>query len=190
MIVGLVGKKRAGKDSVAARLVHHHDFARLAFADRLKAAAEDLDPLIPLPDGRIDHLSAVLHEATPRGWEGAKAVPAVREFLQDFGLGMRAHVADDVWIRPVVEEALRLSRTGRDVVVTDVRFLNEVAAIRSVGGIIVGVERPGLDDSDPHVSEHEWRLAGQEATVHNYGTLEDLGLSVDYLFRSVLSYRH
>lgn len=190
MIVGLVGKKRAGKDSVAARLVHHHDFARLAFADRLKAAAEDLDPLLPLPDGRIDHLSAVLHEATPRGWEGAKAVPAVREFLQDFGVTMRANIADDVWIRPVLSEAFRLSCAGRDVVITDVRFANEIQEVRSVGGLIVAVERPDLDDSDPHVSEHEWRSVTPDATVHNFGTLEDLGLSVDYIAGVIQALHH
>lgn len=187
-LLGLVGRKRSGKDTFASFLTQDHGFVRLAFADRLKDAALAVDPLIGKGDLRLsDYVGTV-------GWETAKAVPEVRRFLQELGVAVRLHVRADAWVAPVVEEANRLRAPGPDfidlpdgwmerttepgfpVVVTDVRFLNEVQAIRDAGGLIVRIDRPSLpDDGDAHVSEHEWRSVVPDFTVENRdGELDDL----------------
>jgi hypothetical protein len=66
------------------------------------------------------------------------------------------------------------------VVVTDVRYKNEVAAILARGGKVVRLHRPGLG---PANREEERSIAEIEATwalpvVANYGTPADLGQRV------------
>ena len=77
-LIGLVGKKRAGKDTVAATLVEGFGFVRYAFADPLKAASLAADPLVPIWGGH-HRLSVVVRVL---GWERAKENPEVRRFLQ------------------------------------------------------------------------------------------------------------
>jgi hypothetical protein len=149
MLVGLIGKKRSGKDTVAAYLVKEHGFIRVAFADALKEVAEWLNPLIPLPGGEIvrlrDHVARV-------GWEAAKENVEVRRVLQELGLAVR-NVSPGVWIRAAFAYADVELSAGQSVVVTDVRFPDEIVAIRERGGELWRVERPGSDRSDRHVSE-------------------------------------
>lgn len=69
---------------------------------------------------------------------------------------------------------------GGMVVCDDVRFENEVETIRSVGGVIVKVERAGLQAGD-HVSE---RFAfSVDHTVVNNGSIDDLFAKVDRLMK-------
>ena len=42
MMIGLVGQKMSGKDTVADHLFRPYSFSRYAFADKLKAVAMDL----------------------------------------------------------------------------------------------------------------------------------------------------
>ena len=64
------------------------------------------------------------------------------------------------------------------VVVTDVRFRNEILAIKSAGGVVIKVHRDrGSLDSDTHVSETEQHGVPAnffDAVFHNTGTLDCL----------------
>lgn len=174
-VIGLVGAKRSGKDSFASFLVARHGYQRLAFADRLKSVALAIDPSIRVPamPGAVPLSSVVRAD----GWEDAKELPDVRGFLQRLGTAVRDQLDARAWVEPVAEAAFR-SAFARDtpVVVTDVRFPNEVDALRDLGGLIVKIERPGQLQDDAHVSE---ALAWDDSlvpwlVVDNGGTLEDL----------------
>lgn len=181
-LIGLVGAKRSGKDTFAGLLAEEHGFRRLAFADRLKAVAYASDPLIPDPaTGLLASLGQIVRLSS---WETAKETPEVRRFLQNLGVAVRKHLGESAWIDPVIAEALTLRldgygslgeyAPGTPVVITDVRFPNEVDAIRNSGGVIVKVVRPGIVPDDAHVSE---ALAWDESlipwrTVVNNGTIE------------------
>lgn len=71
---------------------------------------------------------------------------------------MRDHVGHDAWLRAWFH---RWSDAGKPqhVVVPDVRFLNEAASLRARvltgNALLIRVTRPGLDQSDTHVSETE-----------------------------------
>lgn len=186
-LIGLVGAKRCGKDTVAASLVACHGFTRLAFADALKGAALATDPIVLSVENREDYGVGEyrLSEAvTDLGWEEAKEYPEVRGFLQRLGVAMRDHVDSDVWVNAVRDKARGLLSEGYGslgeyvpggrVVVTDVRFENEVRMIRDLDGIIVRVLRPGVDVSDAHVSEQLWKEVDADVEVVNDGTLADL----------------
>ncbi|UQA92854.1 deoxynucleotide monophosphate kinase family protein [Streptomyces halobius] len=177
--VALIGKARSGKDTVAAILGHQSAYSRLAFADELKAALIRLNPLVTscccyedyrLTDALEDH----------GGWEGAKALVEVRRLLQKYGQAIRDQ-DPEFWVRPVLAQARQGTEWNMPCVVTDVRYVNELAALREAGAVVVRVERPGAGlegDAGNHHSETELDGVTPDHVLHNGGTLAELQDSV------------
>lgn len=181
-LIGLVGKKRVGKDTAAGFLVKDHGFVRYAFADPLKATMLDLDPWIPegydLSGGHAyERLSVVVAGV---GWEAAKENGEVRRLLQAHGVAIRNHVDPDVWLRATMDKVVR---EDKPVVITDVRFPNEADAIEAAGGLLVRVVRAGAPNDDAHLSETALDSRECGALVVNDGSLESLRSAVWHLAR-------
>jgi hypothetical protein len=146
-IIGIAGAKRSGKNTIAeaiAGAIPRVDI--IAFADPLRAAAYGLDPIVGEHGLR---LSAVVESI---GWERAKEeYPEVRRTLQRLGTeGIRA-LDPDFWVDQF-HRAVDASE-AEVIVVPDVRFANEVEAVRDHDGLMVGVRRPGLPGGDTHATE-------------------------------------
>ena len=179
VLIGVLGLKRSGKDTFAERLVTEHGFTRFAFADALKAAAYDLNPIIPFVSAPT-HVNPPLRLAPyvdAVGWEKAKEHPEVRRLLQDFGVSVRDHIHPDAWVDAVARLAWDVSGP---VVVTDVRFPNEVAWVEEQGHT-VRVIRPGHDAKDSHISENAVNGTAVNFTVYNEGTIADLWAEADLI---------
>lgn len=177
-LVGLLGKKRAGKDSFAAELVDWHGFRRVAFADPLKATMLDLNPWLeptPMPGNFAPQRPIRLRlYVETLGWEYAKENPEVRRLLQVHGESIRRHTDPTLWVRTGLVKAEEIRAEGEPVAITDVRYPNEAEAIRAAGGALVRVVRPGLVSEDEHVSETALDDFPTDYTVTNDGTLDDL----------------
>lgn len=185
LLVGLIGYAQAGKDSVADQLIAWHGFTGVAFADRLKALAFDIDPIVEVES--MPNLAAPTDTPVPvaarpsdydehdpiHAWDVVKSKEEGRRFLQALGVAARDHLDVDVWVDAAMRD---VDEIDGPVVVTDVRFANEVRAIRERGGVIVQVHRPGVDAVNNHASEALARRAGQYAdyTLHNDMELADL----------------
>lgn len=174
-LVGLIGKKRVGKDTFAAVLVEEFGFARVAFADPLKEMALTIDPEVAIDSDTWEHLGVLVAQF---GWEGAKEEPGVRRFLQRLGDGVR-QFDPEFWVTAGMRQMWNLrghpaTAVGQPVVITDVRYPNEADAIREAGGILVRIERPGVDDGDTHASETALDDYLVDAIVENDGDLADL----------------
>lgn len=198
-VIGITGKKRAGKDSLADVLVSEFGFARLAFADPLKEAVLEADPFVEIvfPDGACgddeccgpsydyEEYLRISDLVDRYGWEQAKAFPDVRRLLQDFGQSIRA-IDPEFWVRATLDKIeFERARTwdGSVVktlpagfVVTDVRYINEADALRSRGAEIVRVVRPETQDGDAHESETEMDGYPVDLNILNTGTLGGLRL--------------
>lgn len=181
-LVGLIGKKRSGKDTFAGGLIAE-GFTRYAFADPLKEAALRLDPLIPLrtvadaalwPGNPLEvgagrATMRLAHLVALHGWEAAKEVAEVRRTLQEFGVTVR-EIDPEFWVRATLGRAVNDGRA----VITDVRFPNEAAAIRRRGGVLIRIVRPGLVSTDEHVSETALDDYDADVRFYNGDTAEDL----------------
>ena len=193
-LIGLMGRKRSGKDFTAAILGQRLGFRRFAFADAVRDFVLACDPLIG--DRTASKPLRVSDVVDAFGWETAKAHPEVRRTLQVYGMAARELDAD-FWIRPVLMEAARLRDEGHAVVITDVRFVNEVSAIVNDFGRLGFVSRPEvdalpLDEADAHPSE-AMAVSGLGRTFADYliintaggrGVAEFVGqVSADYLGR-------
>lgn len=185
-IVGLMGLKGSGKDTFAARLVLEHGFTRLAFADALKMFALDVDPIVDAAGHSGMRLSEVIDVV---GWDRAKnEYPEVRRLLQALGVAVREGIADDTWVDIVVRAALAIEGP---VVVTDVRFRNEVEWIERAKGALVRVVRTDQVNTDTHVSETELLYRRANFVVRAAkGDVARLYREADFLARSMGIARH
>lgn len=181
MIIGLMGYAREGKDSVADVLVKDFGFTRIAFADKLKEMALLIDP--PCPQGTPMSLKQTVEF---EGWESAKEYPDHRMFLQNLGVAARECLHPDVWIQAAFDDVSLM----KDVVIPDVRFLNEIKFVLShFDGHLLRVERPGHGPVNGHVSEHEWTSQAPEYTIHNDGDLDQLRRMTHAVYRAMTDYR-
>lgn len=171
-IVGVIGKKRSGKDSFASTLIEERGFQRFAFADPLKESVLSVNPLI-YGESYVSREERVSDVVESLGWEGAKEIPEVRRLLQEYGLAIR-EIQPDFWIRATMERVLDHATLSGPVVVTDVRFPNEAEEIRRAKGTLVRITRPGLKSDDSHISETALDDYDPDHVVVNSGTLEDL----------------
>ena len=174
-LIGLCGYARSGKDAAASALTKHGYF-RLSFADNLRSLAYATNPLISQPHSTNPTYLAATVDAV--GWEKAKENPSVRRILQDLGLAARQTFGEDCWV-----DALHRQREdGKRYVITDVRFENEAQFIRSVGGKILHITRPGAEAVRPHVSEAGVQFEEADFVISNDGTLDDLCVKLMDLF--------
>lgn len=173
-LIGLTAYAQSGKDAAAAALVED-GWTRHAFADVLREFAYAVNPLVRLPRAgilrrrRVVRLRDLVDE---RGWERAKLeVPEVRELLQRIGTDAgRVVLGENVW----VDAALARVRPGERAVFTDCRFPNEANELRTLGGQVVRITRPGVAPVNGHKSETAMDDYVADAVIVNDGTLDEL----------------
>lgn len=188
MIIALSGYGGSGKDSVADVLVGIHGFKQYAWADTLRLAASELNPIVAVaPDGEILRYNDVLEMV---GYNEAKFMfPEVRTFLQRLGTEVgRNLISDTVWVDATINRIERDGALDGDIVLTDTRFLNEANAVRemsadgSTKAVLVRINRPGIGPAGDHPSETELDDYEFDYIIHNDGTLSDLKASVSSLY--------
>ena len=174
MIIGLSGYAQSGKDTVAGMLIGLHKYEKVAFADTIRNLLYEMDPFVT--DGE---LSFRLQDVVDTyGWENAKKVaPEIRRLLQELGVGGRHLFGLNFWVNqalnPHIYEHPAVG-VNKNIVVTDVRFINEAETVKSLGGQIWRINRPGVGPVNNHVSEtnlDDWNF---DAVINNNGGMEHL----------------
>jgi hypothetical protein len=195
--IGLLGRAGAGKDTVADMAAERWHFARLAMADALRAEVADawgvdrrLFTSRALKECQLEQLrlglcreARFVQYAWPlAGFPGLKP----RTVMQVWG-DWRRSADPDYFVACASIARSRALAAGLDVlVVTDIRFANEVEWVRSYGGHLVRVTRPGLPPVSSH--ESEWRLDDHPAdfVIANDGDLDALRARVFAVFSEIL----
>lgn len=169
-LIGVAGRARSGKDTVANFIVAAIGGYRYSFADPIRAM------LAPLGVDMSDPY-----------WQARKeeSIPALgvspRRMMQTLGTEWgRQLINPDLWL---IMAHQRLLQNGPGMVISDVRFDNEAAWIRKHGGRIIHVIRPDTKAVEAHASEDGIEMQDTDARLFNSGTLEELQLSVRELLR-------
>ena len=195
MIIGICGFIGSGKDTIADYLVNFHEFRRESFANTLKDAVSSVFGWDrTMLEGRTKEAREWREQIDP-WWAERLDMPTLtpRWVLQYWGTEVcRRGFHDDIWIASL-ENKLRTSRDN--VVISDCRFPNEIAAIKNAGGIIVWVKRGDLpewyDDAFAanqgsniavnqmkilkiHASEWAWIGSKFDLEIENDGNINDL----------------
>ena len=194
-IIGFVGFIGSGKDTAADYLVNTHEFRRDSFANTLKdavAAVFGWDRI--LLEGRTKEARAWREQVDP-WWADRLNMPNLtpRWILQYWGTEVCRHgFHDDIWIASIEN---KLRNTNDNIVISDVRFPNEIKAIKKQGGLIVCVERGvkphwydiaiqanrgvesainWLKENNIHASETSWVGESIDHVILNNSTIDKL----------------
>ncbi|WP_454674865.1 hypothetical protein [Achromobacter pestifer] len=205
LIVGMAGRAGAGKDTCAEILSSAHAFARLAFADAVRAElahAFGVDvrlftnrslkeaPTLELALKRCADLRFVdLMMACGIGLTYEKAI-SPRTAMRLWGTEYRrAHCGGDYWLLRAHERIEALHRAGwRRIAITDVRFLNEAAFVQMMGGEVWRIRRHMADQAPAtHQSEMQVESIQPERTLHNDSTISALVYDALVAFRDAVA---
>ncbi len=203
ILIGLGYKKRSGKDTVADMLVKDHGFTKVSFAEPLKDLCEAI-LLLRTRDfkglhGELfgwyqeydasyfggenfadDMVELILAETLkdPTLFDLDEAGKP-RKLLQFVGTDCLRKRDESFWINVLFSQNL-----PDRVVITDVRFPNELAAIKNYKGSTVLINRDtGL--SDTHSSENMLINATWDYIIDNNGSLKDLETQVTDLIEEI-----
>jgi len=208
MIIGICGFIGSGKDTVADYLTNLHEFRRESFANSLKdSVAHVFGWDRTMLEGRTKQ-AREWREQLDVWWADRLNMPELtpRWVLQHWGTEVcRQGFHNDIWIASL-ENKLRNSQD--DIVISDCRFPNEIAAIKRANGLVVrvvrGPEPKWYDDAMAvnhgefgnmkwttsksrlaklkiHASETAWVGTEFDVILDNNGSLDDLYAQVQQL---------
>ena len=193
MLIGIVGLIGSGKDTVANRLVEKHGFVRDSFAKSLKDAVSSMFNWDrEMLEGNTSS-SRHWREQPDKFWSDKFGKPVTpRWVLQHFGTEvMRGNMYDGIW----VDSCLGRYK-GKNTVISDTRFPNEVKQIRVNGGTIIRVKRNkdpewfinyvegNIEPKGIHSSEYAWAKEEFDFVIENNGDKETLYAKIDELIIS------
>lgn len=173
-IIAFTGRAGSGKDTAAAMLLELIDARygehaiRLAFADPIRACI------------RLMVAAGERHYLTDRALK-EQPIPSLgcsyRELAQTLGdWGRSRH--PDYWVRILANSVATWD--SHIAVITDVRYPNEAEWIAANDGVLIHINRPGIDGVREHSSETHVDQLGATFTIHNLGTLAELQLAVEH----------
>jgi len=211
MIIGFVGFIGCGKDTAADYLVNYHEFRRDSFANTLKdavAAVFGWDRF--LLEGRTKE-AREWREQRDLWWSERLNIPHLtpRWILQYWGTDvLRNNFHDDIWIASLEN---RLRKSKDNIVISDVRFPNEINAIHNAGGLVVRIKRGPepewyqdavnvnmgltnmqwtmskirMEELKIHPSETAWIGGSVDDTIENNGTIDNFYSNIEKLIKSL-----
>lgn len=192
VVIGVTGKAGSGKSTLARHLVDCHAAIRIPFAKPLKSmlldllAAQGLDIAVAM---RM--IDGDLKEVPSEVFGGRTTRHAMQTLGTEWGRALSPTFWVDAWRRSVFRSHSVAAVTDMRrlvVVADDVRFPEEVAAIRGLGGIIVRVDRPGAGlggSAGGHASETT-DLGTPDMVINNDGSLDWLHTQIDAIAAGVM----
>jgi dephospho-CoA kinase len=208
-IIGLVGFKNSGKNTVGDILKNHLDFETMSFAGAVK---DTVSEMWGWPREMLEGTtkeSREWREKPDQYWSNIlnrNIVP--RQQLQEFSTEyVRKKVHSDFWCLRLAQQ---LEQSQKSVAITDVRFPNEIKTIKEKGGEIWVIHRSEsfplwwnkavwfnqqpkfiqgiilpflLDIKKVHESERAWIGYNSDRIIWNNSTVESLT-------KQVLSFIH
>lgn len=130
MLVGIVGLSNSGKSTFAKQLLED-GYTEVQIAETVKQIA---CLMYNLPREKLEDqefkTKGNLHGNTPR--------KVLQYLATEIGRGLDK----DVWIRRAIDK----SKLYENVVLTDVRFPNELLAIQNAGGVVVDIRRDSVEE--------------------------------------------
>lgn len=230
-LVGMGGPKEHGKSTFARFLVQDHGYFETYMAEPLNEALRLVGPEGPwvkldkdvhgpkpvqfFPAGSFMRLAELQDWI---GYDASKAVSRdVREYLQGLGTEVgRNMLGETVWLDIAKEKILQARAAGSPVVITGIRYQNELELIRELGGLSAWIERPytapephpltdaidaaiaeefdlalpAPDTTATHSSETSLTAEDFDVFIDNMGTLDQLRAMASALHHEILDGIH
>jgi adenylate kinase family enzyme len=170
-LIGISGKKGSGKDTLGNYLVKKYGYKQYAYADSLKNVCRELFSFDE------EQLNGTKKEVIDEYW---KVTPRhtfqfMGDILRDNAETIFPGIGDtllvEVMRKKILSEWERCPE--KKIIITDVRFQNELNLIKELGGTIIKIER-NIESTDKHKSETTVDLLKADYIFTNNSTKEYL----------------
>jgi len=160
-IIALFGPQGSGKSTVSKLLSDEGNYVQISFADPIYAAMSAILGTDARSLGKNDQIPSM----------GGKTL---RQCLQTLGANWgRDMISEDIWCNLAISFTKSAISRGFNVVIDDLRFVNEYEALMSSGLSVefVKIQRDSVLDQqvDKHSSERDWKSFLFNTEIHNTG---------------------
>lgn len=186
-LIGAAGFAGVGKDTLGDVLVQDLGYVKFSFSDALYlevSAAFDIAIEYLKDRAHKERVTGYLMLARCRDGEfqrrlmhmaGLQIPHSPRDILQWWGTEYRREQDPDYWVKRARDFYRQQIAAGvHGLVNCSVRFRNEAEWIRSEGGAVVRIQRPGVGAVNAHVSDKPLPMEYVTVEIANDGRPEDL----------------
>ncbi len=170
MLIALLGFRGSGKSTIANYLIDNYNFTSLAFAEKLKqvvSTAFDID--LDLLEGNSEE-SRVYRETTNEFWGMTP-----RQMLETVGTKLfRKGISEDFWVKIVEKRIQELLKSEKNVVISDLRFVNEWEMLKKYNAKVIFVDNGNSVDAEYEIKSIQYDFK-----------IENQGISKEQLFKEV-----
>lgn len=186
-LIGITGFKMSGKDSSADYLIQHHGFIKYSFASPLKNGVKAFFNWSEhqLHDTVLKEMIDPFYGVSPREvlqWFGTEVM---REMLPTRFSELGTKIGSNFWVERFKQ--FYTQNKNSNIVISDLRFQNEVDTIKSLGGMIIKVNRRLVKPKViSHPSEDIDMLSGVDYILDNNSDLVNLYDGLQTILNSYL----
>lgn len=187
-LLGIGGSgKTAGKDTFALMLQElDPSIVVIGMSDSLLEALLIINPLVPKEEGGLERVSDLVERV---GYTSAKRNLEVRRLLIALGTHFGRAYDPDMWVKGARRSIQKYLDAGKKVLITGIRFPNELEMVKSFGDIAQtvyvhrDVERDGLSND---VSETSLGASDFNLHVDNNSDLNALRAKATFFHENVM----
>lgn len=176
LLIGLHGKPRVGKDTVAAHLIKKHNLLRYGPSVRVKLTTA---AMFDFPVEYLDDDS--MKDQMDPFWG-----MTYRQMAQKVGKESSRDVfGNDIWMRHVEKNLQSLPNDVSGIVLADVRYASEIEWIKAHGGEVMYIIREGAPKTSDqgHVVDQGLPIELANYIIYNNSTIEVMLDQADALFK-------
>jgi len=184
-LIGICGPAGSGKDTLADGIAALDVYFKYSFADPIRNALNAMFGWGPVHWQNREWKEAPIpwleRELAAEGHESEMCNPSPRYLAQTIGTEWGREMIDaELWLKIAQQKFAKVNQTaemkggrivGLGMIIPDVRFKNEAEWIRREGGLLLKVERPGMEaiSESSHASEAGLDPALIDAVIINDG---------------------
>lgn len=187
MIIGFAGVSGSGKDTAGEHLVENYGYTRIALGDKVKECLAallgvDIEFINRNKSNDKDLLGLYRQSGFNMGGAISNHVVkpiTIRHALQRMGTEVGRNIlGENTWI-DLALGSLQLERPDVKVVVTDIRFQNEVDCINRWSGYVWRIHRAEAGIAGNHASEEVSALEHISVEIQNNDSLQTFYAALD-----------